>query len=206
MRNCKVGIICGSAELVFLIGKLYVGSSVIKRIVCLCVPGELSMEKVKVKRYVSGKRPDYAPMESSDEEEEDFQFVKKGKEMEPEVELEEEDVSDPRLRRLLNRVSEDVEERWRPAFTIWFKFTKTIVLESWREHDLCLFVLRLARHRQIAEPEVVVESSEDSDEGTWHPQREESSEDEEEEEEEVDDEVPQSLNLSVFFFFFTCLY
>ncbi|KAM3625076.1 uncharacterized protein V6R79_006519 [Siganus canaliculatus] len=117
--------------------------------------GELSMEKVKVKRYVSGKRPDYAPMESSDEEEEDFQFSKKGKDMEPEVELEEEDMSDPRLRRLLNRVSEDVEER-------------------------------LARHRQIAEPEVVAESSEDSDEGTWHPEREESSE--EEEEEEVDDE------------------
>lgn len=45
----------------------------------------------------------------------------------------------------------------------------------------------------------MAESSEDSDEGTWHPQREESSEDEEEEEEEVDDEVPQSLNLSVFF-------
>lgn len=70
------------------------------------------MEKVKVKRYVSGKRPDYAPMESSDEEDEDFQFVKKGKEAEPEVEVEEEDVSDPRLRRLLNRVSEDVEERY----------------------------------------------------------------------------------------------
>lgn len=71
------------------------------------------MEKVKVKRYVSGKRPDYAPMESSDEEEEDFQFVKKGKEMMemPELELEEEEVSDPRLKRLLNRVSEDVEER-----------------------------------------------------------------------------------------------
>ncbi|XP_077446486.1 microfibrillar-associated protein 1 [Stigmatopora argus] len=119
--------------------------------------GEISMEKVKVKRYVSGKRPDYAPMESSDEEEEDFQFVKKGKDLEPEVEQEEEDVSDPRLKRLLNRVSEDVEER-------------------------------LARHRQIEEPEVVAESSEDSDEGTWHPQREESSEEEEEEEEEVDDE------------------
>ncbi|XP_062405576.1 microfibrillar-associated protein 1 [Sardina pilchardus] len=118
--------------------------------------GEISMEKVKVKRYVSGKRPDYAPMESSDEEEEDFQFVKKGKDAEPEMEMEEEDVSDPRLRRLLNRVSEDVEER-------------------------------LARHRQIAEPELVAESSEDSDEGTWHPEREESSE-EEEEEEEVDDE------------------
>lgn len=51
------------------------------------------------------------------------------------------------------------------------------------------YVLRLARHRQIAEPEIVAESSEDSDEGTWHPEREESSEEEEEEEEEVDDEV-----------------
>uniref|UniRef100_A0A9J7XKG0 Microfibril associated protein 1 n=1 Tax=Cyprinus carpio carpio TaxID=630221 RepID=A0A9J7XKG0_CYPCA len=117
--------------------------------------GEISMEKVKVKRYVSGKRPDYAPMESSDEEEEDFQFVKKGKEAEPEMEIEEEEKSDPRLRRLLNRVTEDVEER-------------------------------LARHRQIAEPELIAQSSEDSDEGTWHPEREESSEDEEEE--EVDDE------------------
>lgn len=120
--------------------------------------GEISMEKVKVKRYVSGKRPDYAPMESSDEEEEDFQFVKKGKETEQEMEMEEEEVSDPRLRRLQNRVSEDVEER-------------------------------LARHRQIAEPELIAESSEDSDEGTWHPEREESSEDEEEEEEVDDEEI-----------------
>ncbi|XP_048828775.1 microfibrillar-associated protein 1 [Brienomyrus brachyistius] len=119
--------------------------------------GEISMEKVKVKRYVSGKRPDYAPMESSDEEEEDFQFVKKGKEAEPEVELEEEEVSDPRLKRLMNRVSEDVEER-------------------------------LARHRQIAEPELMAEASEESDEGTWQPERDESSEEDEEEEEEVDDE------------------
>lgn len=70
------------------------------------------MEKVKVKRYVSGKRPDYAPMDSSDEEEEDLPFVKKGKEMELEIEVEEEEVSDPRLKRLLNRVSEDVEERY----------------------------------------------------------------------------------------------
>lgn len=35
----------------------------------------------------------------------------------------------------------------------------------------------------------MAESSEDSDEGTWHPEREDSSEEEEEEEEEVDDEV-----------------
>lgn len=76
------------------------------------------MEKVKVKRYVSGKRPDYAPMQSSDEEEEDFQFMKKAKEIEPEVEQEDDDVSDPRLRRLLNRVSEDVEERYLLALEI----------------------------------------------------------------------------------------
>ncbi|KAF7212733.1 microfibrillar-associated protein 1 [Nothobranchius furzeri] len=120
--------------------------------------GEISMEKVKVKRYVSGKRPDYAPMESSDEEEEEFKFAKKGVEMELEVEQQEEDVNDPRLKRLLNRTSEDVEER-------------------------------LARHRQIVEPEVVAESSEDSDEGTWHPEHQESSDDEEEEEEEEEEEV-----------------
>lgn len=52
---------------------------------------------------------------------------------------------------------------------------------------VCICFHRLARHRQIAEPELIAESSEDSDEGTWHPEREESSEDEEEE--EVDDEV-----------------
>ena len=70
------------------------------------------MEKVKVKRYVSGKRPDYAPMESSDEEDEEFQFIKKAKEQEAEPEEQEEDSSsDPRLRRLQNRISEDVEER-----------------------------------------------------------------------------------------------
>lgn len=56
--------------------------------------------------------------------------------------------------------------------------------------------LRLARHRQIAEPELIAECSEDSDEGTWHQEREESSEDEEEEE-EVDDEV-SSLKMILF--------
>lgn len=84
------------------------------------------MEKVKVKRYVSGKRPDYAPMESSDEEDEDFQFVKKGKDAEPELELEEEEVSDPRLKRLLNRVSEDVEERY-VSFSSWLFFQTTFM-------------------------------------------------------------------------------
>lgn len=74
--------------------------------------GELSMEKVKVKRYVSGKRPDYAPMESSEEEDEEFQFIKKAKEQEVEPEEQEEELAnDPRLRRLQNRIAEDVEER-----------------------------------------------------------------------------------------------
>ncbi|XP_063781934.1 microfibrillar-associated protein 1 [Pseudophryne corroboree] len=126
--------------------------------------GEISMEKVKVKRYVSGKRPDYAPMESSDEEDEEFQFIKKGKEQEAEVEEQpEESTSDPRLRRLQNRMNEDVEER-------------------------------LARHRKIVEPEVVGESESESEPGEeWHVEREREREREredttEEEEEEVDDE------------------
>lgn len=78
----------------------------------LAPAGELSMEKVKVKRYVSGKRPDYAPMESSEEEDEEFQFIKKAKEQEVEPEEQEEELAnDPRLRRLQNRIAEDVEER-----------------------------------------------------------------------------------------------
>ncbi|KAG8145315.1 hypothetical protein E2320_013642, partial [Naja naja] len=113
--------------------------------------GEISMEKVKVKRYVSGKRPDYAPMESSDEEDEEFQFIKKAKEQELEPEEQEEELaSDPRLRRLQNRVSEDVEER-------------------------------LARHRKIVEPEVVGESDSEVEGESWHVEREDTSEEEEEE-------------------------
>ncbi|XP_018428288.1 PREDICTED: microfibrillar-associated protein 1 [Nanorana parkeri] len=114
--------------------------------------GEISMEKVKVKRYVSGKRPDYAPMESSDEEDEEFQFIKKGKEQEAELEEQpEESTSDPRLRRLQNRMNEDVEER-------------------------------LARHRKIVEPEVVGESEPESEPGEeWRVDREDTTEEEEEE-------------------------
>ncbi|XP_052597440.1 microfibrillar-associated protein 1-like [Peromyscus californicus insignis] len=113
--------------------------------------GEISMEKVKVKRYVSGKRPDYAPMESSDEEDEEFQFIKKAEEQEAEPEQQEEDSpSDPRLRRLQNRVSEDVEER-------------------------------LARHRKVVEPEVVGESDSEVEGDAGRLEREGSSEEEGEE-------------------------
>ncbi|NWR12659.1 MFAP1 protein, partial [Pycnonotus jocosus] len=114
--------------------------------------GELSMEKVKVKRYVSGKRPDYAPMESSEEEDEEFQFIKKAKEQEVEPEEQEEELAnDPRLRRLQNRIAEDVEER-------------------------------LARHRKIVEPEVVGDSDSEVEGGeAWRLEREDTSEEEEEE-------------------------
>uniref|UniRef100_A0A8B9PJU9 Microfibril associated protein 1 n=1 Tax=Apteryx owenii TaxID=8824 RepID=A0A8B9PJU9_APTOW len=113
--------------------------------------GELSMEKVKVKRYVSGKRPDYAPMESSEEEDEEFQFIKKAKEQEVEPEEQEEELAnDPRLRRLQNRISEDVEER-------------------------------LARHRKIVEPEVVGDSDSEVEGEAWRLEREDTSEEEEEE-------------------------
>ncbi|XP_059118452.1 LOW QUALITY PROTEIN: microfibrillar-associated protein 1-like [Peromyscus eremicus] len=113
--------------------------------------GEISMEKVKVKRYVSGKRPDYAPMESSDEEDEEFQFIKKAKEQEAEPEEQEEDSSsDSRLRRLQNLVSEDVEEK-------------------------------LARHRKLVEPEVVGESDSEVEGDARRMEREGSSEEEEEE-------------------------
>lgn len=33
------------------------------------------MQKVKVHRYISGKRPDYAPRSSSEEESEDEEFI-----------------------------------------------------------------------------------------------------------------------------------
>ncbi|OCT86857.1 microfibrillar-associated protein 1 [Xenopus laevis] len=127
--------------------------------------GEISMEKVKVKRYVSGKRPDYAPMESSDEEEEEFQFIKKGKEQEVEQEEQpEESTSDPRLRRLQSRMNEDVEER-------------------------------LARHRKIIEPEVVGESESEPEPviEDWRMDREDTSEEEEEEVDDEEIELRRSM-------------
>ena len=60
------------------------------------------MQKVKVQRYVTGKRPDYAP--SSDEEYvSDDEFVAQQQQPAPaadEVELTEQERDDPRLRRL----------------------------------------------------------------------------------------------------------
>ncbi|XP_037087060.1 microfibrillar-associated protein 1-like [Pollicipes pollicipes] len=63
--------------------------------------GQVYMQKVKVQRYVTGKRPDYAP--SSDEEfGSDDEFVANQQQPAPgeELELTEQERDDPRLRRL----------------------------------------------------------------------------------------------------------
>lgn len=63
------------------------------------------MKKVKVQRYVSGKRPDYAPASSDEEEEEDEDFTRPrgAAPASPPLHksLTEAEMADPRLRRLL---------------------------------------------------------------------------------------------------------
>lgn len=116
------------------------------------------MQKVKVHRYISGKRPEYAQQESSDDDsvDEDFvdrkaqrNFANRGDEItmdlnrrqtydEMEEPNEEEAAADPRLRRLLQARKED------------------------RDDDK----ERYERHRHIHEPEIVeseAESEEESD-------------------------------------------
>lgn len=88
------------------------------------------MQKVKVHRYVSGKRPEYAPVSSSEEESEDEDFleVQKQKESSPSQDdhsSQQEKIlatDDPRLRRLISRrvqeaqPPEDLEERVRRRY------------------------------------------------------------------------------------------
>lgn len=98
--------------------------------------GELSMQKVKVHRYVSGRRPKYAPKESSDEESGDeFNFERRQQPAAPEpIPMDEEaERSDPRLRRLLRRERQANEEE------------------------------RVERHRMIHEPEVLAVAPEDEE-------------------------------------------
>lgn len=81
------------------------------------------MQKVKVHRYVSGKRPDYAPLSSSEEESEEDDFIEQkrrhltGRPVSPAEIMEQDteaagevDVDDPRLRRLKTRKKDDREE------------------------------------------------------------------------------------------------
>lgn len=41
--------------------------------------GEISMQKVKVQRYISGKRPEYAPQDASDESSNDDDYFENRK-------------------------------------------------------------------------------------------------------------------------------
>ncbi|XP_046687711.1 microfibrillar-associated protein 1-like [Homalodisca vitripennis] len=140
--------------------------------------GELSMQKVKVHRYVSGKRPEYAPVSSSEEESEEEDFVEKRviaasagittatSRSKPLSEDEEDDdethVDDPRLRRLKGRRFEDSR------------------VESDEE-------TKIERHRHIHEPEILDED--ESDDERARRRRGESSEEEEEEDELSDEEI-----------------
>ncbi|KAL3842301.1 hypothetical protein ACJMK2_020331 [Sinanodonta woodiana] len=128
--------------------------------------GDISMQKVKVNRYVTGKRPDYAP-ESSGEESEEGEFeLQKSKQagafksaaanQEPDTT---EEIIDRRLRRL--------QERHK-------------VEDSDDEDD------RVARHRrEVVEPEILAEASDSEEE---KKKRVAADSEEEEEEEELDEE------------------
>ncbi|EFX70601.1 hypothetical protein DAPPUDRAFT_61045 [Daphnia pulex] len=65
--------------------------------------GEISMQKVKVNRYVSGKRPDYATTHSSSDDSDEEEFIRPRKQARGRP-VEE---SDRRLKRLLNREVDD---------------------------------------------------------------------------------------------------
>lgn len=103
--------------------------------------GELSMQKVKVHRYVSGKRPDYAQDQRSDSESDDEDFLEKRNHApirppSPEAPKSDEDMNDPRLRRL-----------------------------KIRENDT---EIRPERRRHVHEPEVLQTSEEEEEQEQIH--------------------------------------
>ena len=129
--------------------------------------GEVVMQKVKVQRYVAGKRPKYAP-ESDSEQEMDRESEKSEDEDVPttsrnipEVNLNQ--VDDRRLKRLMDV---DNERRERPA-----------------------------RHRQVAEPVILEESSEDEDEEEELKKEPKPDSDNEEEQVDEDERMRKRLEL-----------
>lgn len=99
------------------------------------------MQKVKVHRYVSGKRPDYAQDQRSDSDSEDEDFMEKRNQPHvrppsPEADKSEDEMNDPRLRRLKIREA-DTE-------------------------------IRPERRRHVHEPEVLQTSDEEDDKELIH--------------------------------------
>lgn len=129
--------------------------------------GQVSMKKVKVHRYVSGKRPDYAPAASTDEESEDDDFIDRqsgkpstgvhaddGDDEAVGERMEVDTYEDPRLRRLTrlerqrgreghSHVDEDDDEN---------------------EDDGARNVeIRVERHRRVHQPEILEAPAEQSE-------------------------------------------
>ena len=150
--------------------------------------GEVTMEKVKVNRYVSGKRPDYArggarsSSESESSDEDDFTKNRRGgrephrEAMEEDSEDEEdlpmikneptaqvvEDANDPRLRRLRAAKSSVTEQRHPDS-----------------DNDDDQVPGSIARHRRIHEPEVLSEEDEEVENDKDEPMESSSSSGEE---------------------------
>ncbi|KAL1488480.1 hypothetical protein ABEB36_014948 [Hypothenemus hampei] len=124
--------------------------------------GELSMQKVKVHRYVSGKRPDYAQDLLSESESDDEDFLDKRhipKEISPEPKSNSDnEINDPRLRRLKNvEVETEVRpERRRHIF-------EAEVLESSDEEDKENITLTEQKHTLEAGPDDEASEEELSD-------------------------------------------
>ncbi|BET01275.1 microfibrillar-associated protein [Nesidiocoris tenuis] len=140
--------------------------------------GEISMQRVKVHRYVSGKRPEYAPHSSSEDESDDDDFIearKHGRAQSPLADRADDDddgnVDDPRLRRLRSLHVEKSDRHRRDD----------------DEEDDVVEVDRtdpVRRRRRIHEPEVIESDRSESDADDYDVRRVRAAETSEEEEEE----------------------
>ncbi|GFS24758.1 microfibrillar-associated protein 1 [Elysia marginata] len=138
--------------------------------------GELTMEKVKVTRYMRGQRPEFAPDSSSEEDEEEeittgFQARVKPAQV---VEERQEDVEEEEAQAVQDRRLRRLQQRQLP--------------ESDDDEDD-----RVARHRrEVIEPEVIAEGSDEEEDDRpvrrRRAEEDDEGEDEEEEEEELDEE------------------
>lgn len=118
--------------------------------------GEISMQKVKVKRYVAGERPKYAP-DSDESARSESEEEQEEKEQKVQLKIEPRQIDDDRrLRRLADIEKLDIEST----------------------------EARIRRHRQIIEPSIIEENEEDVAETVEVKVKEESDNEEEMDEDE----------------------